>query len=116
MSRRPAAFAIPGDITTVTGGYIYERRLLEELRVLGHDVDHIQLGASFPDPTPQNMTHAVEALSAIDPKRALILDGLVYGAIETAGLAQVRAPIVAMIHHPLARETGLSAQRRDHLL
>lgn len=112
---RPAAFAIPGDINTVTGGYIYERRLLEELRVLGHDVQHIELGASFPDPSPDDMAHAVQALTALPPERALILDGLVYGSIDTAGLAKVRAPIVAMIHHPLAWETGLDAAVQDHL-
>lgn len=115
MTLRPSAFAIPGDITTVTGGYIYERRLLEELRAHGRDVLHVELGASFPDPTPQDMAHAVESLVALDPARALILDGLVFGAIDTGGLARVRAPIVAMIHHPLALETGLDSARRDHL-
>ncbi|MEM9732286.1 MAG: glycosyltransferase family 4 protein [Pseudomonadota bacterium] len=115
MIRRQAAFAIPGDINTVTGGYIYERRLLEELRALGHDVLHVELGGSFPQPTRQDMSHAVEALMALPPDRALILDGLVYGSIDTAGLAKVRAPIVAMIHHPLALETGLDSDERDHL-
>ncbi|WP_287886240.1 MULTISPECIES: glycosyltransferase family 4 protein [Paracoccus] len=108
-----AAFAIPGDIATLTGGYIYERRLLEGLRDLGHDMRHLQLVASFPDPTPAEMAAAVAALVAED--RPLIVDGLVFGAIDTAGLARVRAPIVAMIHHPLAMETGLNPARRAHL-
>lgn len=112
---RPAAFAIPGDINTVTGGYIYERRLLEELRAQGRDVQHIQLGATFPEPTDAEMTHAVDALVALPRERALILDGLVYGSIDPEGLARVKAPIVAMIHHPLALETGLSSARRAHL-
>lgn len=113
--RRPAAFAIPGDIETLTGGYIYERRLLEGLREIGHDVRHIRLDASFPDPDPRAMADAVARLAALEPGRALILDGLVYGSIDTAGLARVRAPIVAMIHHPLASESGLSPDRRDYL-
>ena len=112
---RPAAFAIPGDISTLTGGYIYERRLLEGLREIGHDMRHIELAAAFPDPDTAAMSDAVERLAAVEPERALIVDGLVYGSIETAGLARVRAPIVAMIHHPLAYESGLSAARRDHL-
>ncbi|MEM9642399.1 MAG: glycosyltransferase family 4 protein [Pseudomonadota bacterium] len=115
MTQCPAAFAIPGDIETLTGGYIYERRLLMGLRDAGHDTLHVELGASFPDPSPADMAHAVAALTGLDPKRALILDGLVYGAIDPAGLAQVLAPIVAMIHHPLARETGLSADRQAYL-
>lgn len=108
-----AAFAIPGDIATLTGGYIYERRLLEGLRALGHDMRHLRLPASFPDPAPPEMAAAVAALVAED--RPLIIDGLVFGAIETRGLAQVRAPIVAMIHHPLALESGLAPARRDQL-
>lgn len=111
----PAAFAIPGDIATLTGGYIYERRLLEGLRALGHDVQHLRLPASFPQPSPEEMTAAVDALLAVEPARPLILDGLVFGAIDTAGLARVRAPVVAMLHHPLALESGLDPARRDHL-
>ncbi|PWJ22437.1 glycosyltransferase family 4 protein [Jannaschia seohaensis] len=112
---RPAAFAIPGDINTVTGGYIYERRLLMGLRDQGRDVQHLQLAAAFPDPSAADMAAAIDALADLPPERALILDGLVFGAIDTAGLARVRAPIVAMIHHPLALETGLSAARHAHL-
>jgi glycosyltransferase involved in cell wall biosynthesis len=115
MSRRAAAFAIPGDIATLTGGYIYERRLLGGLREIGHDVRHIELGASFPDPTSADMADAVARLAALEPERALILDGLVYGSIDPAGLARVRSPIVAMIHHPLALESGLAAESREHL-
>ncbi len=115
MTQQSATFAIPGDITTLTGGYIYERRLLEGLRAAGHDVTHLQLGASYPDPTPDEMTEAVDALCAVDPNRVLILDGFVSGATETSGLAGVRAPMVAMVHHPLAMESGLSDVRREHL-
>lgn len=115
MTFPKAAFAIPGDINTLTGGYIYERRLLEGLRVLGHDVQHIELAASFPDPSPADMADAVDQLCALPPDCPLILDGLVYGSIDPEGLARVCAPIIAMIHHPLAKESGLSKERQDHL-
>lgn len=115
MTLRNAAFAIPGDINTLTGGYIYERLLLDNLRSLGHDVTHIPLGASFPAATEADMAEAVEALTALPQHRALILDGLICGAIDTDGLSRVTAPIVAMIHHPLAKETGLARAVRDHL-
>jgi hypothetical protein len=54
-------------------------------------------------------------MAALPPDRPLIIDGLVFGAVETAGLARVAAPVVAMIHHPLALETGLPAGRAAEL-
>lgn len=111
----PAAFAIPGDPEALTGGYLYERRLLAGLRDLGHDMRYLRLPAGFPDPTPAEMAEAVDRLRSVGPARPLILDGLVSGAIDTAGLARVRAPIVAMVHHPLALESGLDTARRRHL-
>lgn len=112
---RRAVFAIPGDLTTVTGGYLYERRLLEGLREVGTDVEHLQLGASFPDPSPADLAHAVAAMAAVDAATPLILDGFVFGSMPTEALARLWAPIVGMVHHPLAHEEGLSAARRAHL-
>jgi glycosyltransferase involved in cell wall biosynthesis len=109
-----AAFAIPGDITTLTGGYIYERHLLEGLQAMG-DVRHLRLGGGFPDPTPADMADALAQMQAVEADRPLIVDGLVFGSVETRGFAQVRAPIVAMIHHPLAHESGLTPAARAHL-
>lgn len=114
-SLRPAAFAIPGDIDTVTGGYIYEKRLLEGLRDQGRDVQHLELPASFPDPSRAEMADALRQLQSVASDRVLILDGLVFGAIDTDGLAALSAPVLAMIHHPLALETGLDPGLRAHL-
>ncbi len=61
------------------------------------------------------MADAVARLAALEPERPLILDGLVFGSLDPAGLARVRAPVVAMIHHPLALESGLTDDRRAHL-
>lgn len=115
MTLQKAAFAIPGDMNTLTGGYIYERRLLEGLRAQGRDVDYIQLGASFPNPSAIDMADAAARLTALPADRPLILDGLVFGSINTQILSRVQAPVVAMVHHPLAHETGLEVQQRDHL-
>lgn len=112
---RRAVFAIPGDLDTVTGGYLYERRLLEGLREVGTDVVHLPLGATFPDPSSADHAHAVEAMTAVDAATPLILDGFVFGSIDPAALARIAPPIVGMVHHPLAHEEGLDAARRAHL-
>jgi glycosyltransferase involved in cell wall biosynthesis len=113
---RPAAFAIPGDATQKTGGYIYEYELLQALRRNRRSVEHIELASGFPDPTDKETVAAIAAMSALSVEVPLIIDGLVFGSIDTAGLATVKAPIVAMIHHPLGLETGLSPERASQLL
>lgn len=45
-----AAFAIPGDIRSPTGGYSYDRRLIELLPHFGVSVTPIGLPGSFPTP------------------------------------------------------------------
>lgn len=112
---RRAAFAIPGELTTVTGGYLYEKRLLEGLRELGTDVAYLRVGDSFPDPTSVDAADATAAMAAIGADVPLIVDGLVFGSLPTQLVAELRAPIVAMIHHPLAHEEGLDDARRGHL-
>jgi glycosyltransferase involved in cell wall biosynthesis len=115
MTLRRAAFAIPGDITTPTGGYIYERRLLEGLLAQGRDVRHLKLGASFPDPSPQDMADAIAQLHGLEADRAVILDGFVSATLETSALVDLHVPAIAMVHHPLALETGLDKARQDQL-
>jgi glycosyltransferase involved in cell wall biosynthesis len=111
-----AAFAIPGDLRTVTGGYIYERRLLETLRETGTPVRHVALSAGWPHPTPDLMAEAEARLGGLPAGLPLILDGLVFGALDTALLAGLPGPVVAMLHHPLGLEAGLAPARAAALI
>jgi glycosyltransferase involved in cell wall biosynthesis len=101
-------FAVPGALTIPTGGYVYDRRMIAELRRLGWTVDVLDLGAGFPDPSPAQRAAAVERLLAIPHGRAVVVDGLVYGALPNAAEKLCRShPAVALVHHPLALESGL---------
>lgn len=111
-----AVFAIPGDKDRRTGGFIYEARVLKELNDIGCATQHLQLPDSFPDPAPSDMDAALAALRAVPDYQPIILDGLVFGAIDPSGLAKVSAPVIAMVHHPLGLETGLPAARAAFLL
>ncbi len=115
MSTHCAVFAIPGDIQTHTGGYIYDRRLLSELRAQGREIEHLELGASFPHPTPADTADAAEKLSRIPHTCPVIMDGLALGALDPSVVAAMSAPLVALIHHPLALEGGLETSRREYL-
>ena len=111
----PAIFAIPGDIGLPTGGYMYDRRVLALLPQLGVAARHLQLPASFPDPSAADLDESGRLLAAVAPGDVVIVDGLAYGAMPAEVIERARAPIVALVHHPLCRETGLAKARQDAL-
>ncbi|WP_245306345.1 glycosyltransferase family 4 protein [Roseovarius aestuariivivens] len=61
------------------------------------------------------MQDAVEALAKVPAKDVLIVDGLAYGAIETRQIDRIVAPIIALVHHPLAHENGLPPDQARRL-
>jgi len=113
---RELAFAVPGDLATPTGGYAYDRRIIGGLRKLGWEVEVVHLGDGFPRPTEAQTAFAAEQLTAILAGRPVVIDGLAYGVLpEVAETVSRRNPIVALVHHPLALETGLSAVQMAHM-
>ncbi|WP_341367945.1 glycosyltransferase family 4 protein [Yoonia sp. BS5-3] len=115
MNKCKAAFAIPGDIETLTGGYIYDRKVLTRLRAQGHDISHIALPGTFPEPPAADMDAAFASLGHLPADRPVIIDGLAFGALDPTRVAAIKAPIVALIHHPLAKENGLAPLRQKQL-
>src|SRR5438045_7614058 len=75
------AFAVPGDLATPTGGYGYDRRIIQELRELGWQVDVADIGDDFPFPSTAQRATALAILSAVPAGCPLVLEGLVFGAL-----------------------------------
>jgi glycosyltransferase involved in cell wall biosynthesis len=113
---RRVAFAVPGDLSTPTGGYAYDRRMIDELKHLGWDVSVVDLGDGFPRPTTAQRQTARARLTAVDAGCPIIIDGLAYGVLPDAAL-QLRAthPLIALVHHPLALESGLPKAEADDM-
>ncbi|MDQ0315993.1 glycosyltransferase family 4 protein [Amorphus orientalis] len=110
------AFAVPGDLNTATGGYAYDRRLIAELEALGHPVEVVGLGDGFPHPDEGQRAFAAAALTGIPDRRPTLVDGLALGVLpDEAAMLAARAPLIALVHHPLAWETGLTPARRQAL-
>jgi len=106
------SFAFPGSLATRTGGYIYDARIIDELRATGITVRGVALPASFPAPGDADRAIAERQLGALPPGEPLIIDGLAFGVMdELAAAIARRRRLVALVHHPLAYETGLSAAR-----
>jgi glycosyltransferase involved in cell wall biosynthesis len=107
MSLEAIGFAIPGAIETRTGGYAYDRRLIVGLRARGLAVRHLAWPESFPTPSSADLAAAMQSLAAQPDGGIVIVDGLAYGAIPQLAAAEGgRLRLVALIHHPLALETG----------
>jgi glycosyltransferase involved in cell wall biosynthesis len=109
-------FVIPGDIATLTGGYGYDRRLIGELRRAGWKVAHLPLGPSFPFPDAADLAAAGRSFAGLAEGSMVLVDGLAFGALPEVAEAEAgRLRLVALVHHPLAEETGLSAAASDAL-
>jgi glycosyltransferase involved in cell wall biosynthesis len=105
------AFAVPGDLSAPTGGYGYDRQVLRALP----DLVHLPLPDGFPFPSEANLHVTADRLAAVPPGSVLLIDGLALGALPGWCLDRVRAPVVALVHHPLFLETGLSNAVSDSL-
>lgn len=105
--RRHATFALPGDPASLTGGYIYDAQIVDGLRRLGWTIDLLPLGDGFPFPSKSARRAATDALSLAVSRGPVIVDGLALGVLpKAAGEVASSTPLIALVHHPLALESG----------
>jgi len=102
------AFVVPGRLDQLTGGYLFERHIVEGLRARGRVVRVIELSAR--DPTADG-----EMIAAIPNGARTVVDGLALtGLGEVVAVQAHRLRVIAFVHGPLAQETDLppaAAQR-----
>lgn len=110
----PIVFAVPGDLNQLTGGYIFDRRVVEGLRERGRRVDVVELQGRFPEADSQAREAARALLGALSPDETLVIDGLALPAFESALLSRVDASVIGFVHHPLSLETGLRDEQVTH--
>lgn len=103
-------FAVPGSLDQATGGYKYDRHIIAGLRQRGCEVDVINLGDGFPRPRPETIAAALPCLRRVPAGRPIVMDGLALGVLPQAAAALREShPLIALVHHPLALESGLAA-------
>ncbi len=111
---REISFAVPGAIETRTGGYAYDRRLIAGLRGEGFALRHLAWPPGFPAPSPAELALVRQSLAEQPDGGIVIIDGLAYGAMpEVAADEGHRLRLIALVHHPLALETGAAAGLRE---
>jgi glycosyltransferase involved in cell wall biosynthesis len=104
-------FAYPGDLNTLTGGYLYDKQVIEGLRKCGWKVQTLSLDPGFPMVSDAVKAQTIATLAGCASDHLLVVDGLALGALghHIDPLTKSR-PYMALVHHPLALESGLSPQ------
>jgi glycosyltransferase involved in cell wall biosynthesis len=117
MTSDPIFFIVPGRLDTATGGYIYDRQVVDGLAARGWSLTIRELDDSFPRPTSAARQDAARALADVPDGATVIVDGLALGALpEDAAREGDRIRLIGFVHLPLADETGLPDEVSRDLL
>jgi glycosyltransferase involved in cell wall biosynthesis len=99
-------FVVPGRLDQLTGGYLYDRHVIDGLRSRGHAVKVTELGPN----------DCETALAELADGTTAVIDGLALPGLEQAVYDHWRRlRLVALVHHPLADETGLSRAAAERI-
>ena len=106
--RRRTALIFPGNLGTLTGGYVYDRRAFAALQARGWRVNRLSLSGGFPFPDDHALAAADATLGSLPDGLTAVVDGLALGVMpEAAARHGGRLALVGLVHHPLCIETGL---------
>lgn len=105
------AFVIPGDLSLPTGGYAYDRAVIRLLPQAGVEALHVALPGSYPNPSAADLEDTAAIIASLPADCILLIDGLAYGAMPEELIRRFNRRIVALCHHPLALENGLSPEQ-----
>ena len=109
--RKAAVFVVPGNIESRTGGYIYDRRIVDGLRARDWSVDVVSLDETFPRPTASAIAQAEQQFAWLSDGTVTVVDSLALGALpEILEQHRSRLRIVALMHLPLAAAVGIGEE------
>ncbi len=107
-SSRPVAILVPGDLGTATGGFVYTKHMVRALSRVSRLDALITLPDRFPHGDAETRRMAETAIADLPAGTILIVDGLAFTTLAAIITARGDLEPVALIHHPLCDETGLS--------
>ena len=107
-------FIFPGDPNTLTGGFIFDKRIVNGLSQFGWRIGQHVLMDGFPFPRVDAAQHASEIIKNIPDNGFVVIDGLALAPlVNLIDQHADRLVVIALIHHPLAEETGISAVQQS---
>jgi glycosyltransferase involved in cell wall biosynthesis len=102
--------AFPGDLTTLTGGYVYDAAVIA---ASDGALSPLALSMGFPDPTDADLAKAQQALASVG---TTVIDGLAFGVMPPELIDALPHKPIALCHHPLGYEPGISPERSAKLV
>ena len=121
MTKPAITFIVPGDPNQRTGGYLYDARMVDALKLGGYEVDVVGLAGCFPVPDDAAIQAMHTTLMGVPSDGWVIFDGLAMGGLGDVLSQWRRAPAIAsqrwigLVHHPLADEQGVSDETKAWL-
>jgi len=106
---------VPAPFDTISGGYLYDRRMVACLRAMGHEIHVVELNGRFPDPDQTAIDAAHAAWAELPSGSIPLIDGLALPAFLALAPAMAPREAVGLIHHPVSQETGLSPEEAQLL-
>lgn len=101
-------FLVPGPLDQRTGGYLFDRHVVEGMRACGRSVSVVELPGRFPAADAYTRQACEAALEHLPDAAVAVIDGLALtGFARCLKRHAKRLRIVGFVHHPLALETGL---------
>ena len=102
-------FVIPGSIEAPTGGTRYDRDVITRLPLFGINPLILTLSNQYPFPYQDDRITTARILETAECA-CFLIDGLAFGAFDETELKAIKKPLLVLLHHPLADETGLSPE------
>lgn len=117
MTPRPRFhFVCPGALDQPTGGYRYDRKILETLARAGVPVDCHELPGRFPLADDAARAAAAQLWDGLGAAETVVIDGLALPAFADVIGRRADGPrLVVLVHHPLHLETGLAPETAARL-
>jgi len=109
------ALLVPGPLATISGGYVYDRAIIDGLRQAGHTVRVFELAGRHPWPDETALSSARAAWAQLAGDSIPVIDGLGLPAFAPLARELAGRRTVALIHHPTALEPGQTDAVRAEL-
>ena len=107
---------VPGSLERLTGGTLYDKRIVHGLRALGWMVDVHEIPGKCAHGDDTTRRAAEHILNIIPEKARVVVDGLILPALSDQLACQAaRVRIIVLLHLPVAQAAGLPDATRQEL-